>query len=61
MQMVEAFEPVSGQKVPFIVVGRGPGNIAQCWVDPTPAKKVLPGVQRGHSTICALMPGAGNK
>jgi len=41
LQMVEAFERVSGQQVPFEIVGRRPGDIAQCWADTTLAKQVL--------------------
>ena len=41
IQMIEAFERVSGQKVPFETVGRRPGDIAQCWADPSFAKQVL--------------------
>ena len=41
IQMIEAFESITGQKVPFEIVGRRPGDIAQCWADPTLAKQVL--------------------
>ena len=41
IQMVEAFKRVSCQHVPYEVVGRRPGDVAECWADPTLARKVL--------------------
>ena len=41
IQMVKAFERVSGQQVPYEIVTRRPGDIAQCWADPTLAKQLL--------------------
>ena len=41
IQMIGAFESITGQKVPFEIVGRRPGDIAQCWADPSFAKQVL--------------------
>ncbi|MDH3636567.1 MAG: UDP-glucose 4-epimerase GalE [Gammaproteobacteria bacterium] len=41
IQMIETFERVTGQKVAFEIVGRRPGDIAQCWTDPTLAKQLL--------------------
>ena len=41
LQMIEAFERITGQQVAFEIVGRRPGDIAQCWADPSLAKQVL--------------------
>jgi UDP-glucose 4-epimerase len=54
IQMIEAFERVSGQQVPFEIVGRRPGDIAQCWADPTLAKQLLDwGAERSLDVMCA--------
>ena len=54
IQMIEAFECVSGQKVPFEIVGRRPGDIAECWADPTLAKQVLDwSASRSLDDMCA--------
>jgi UDP-glucose 4-epimerase len=37
LEMVRAFEQVSGQSVPYQIVGRRPGDIAECWSDPAKA------------------------
>ena len=39
--MVRAFEKASGKPVPYRVVGRRAGDIAQCWADPGQARDVL--------------------
>lgn len=41
LQMVKAFEQASGQPVPYQVVARRAGDIAQCYADPTYAKEIL--------------------
>lgn len=41
IQMVEAFERVSGRQVPYEIVGRRAGDIAQCWADPSLAEQLL--------------------
>jgi len=41
LQMIESFESVTGQKVPFEIVGRRAGDIAQCWADPSLARELL--------------------
>ena len=41
LQMIEAFEQASGRKVPYQIVPRRPGDIAECWADPTMASKDL--------------------
>ena len=41
LEMVRAFEQASGRAVPYQVVARRPGDVAQCWADPTQAQQLL--------------------
>ncbi|HUH40437.1 MAG TPA: UDP-glucose 4-epimerase GalE [Castellaniella sp.] len=41
LQMVRAFEQVSGRPVPYVVSPRRAGDIAQCWSDPAKAQREL--------------------
>ncbi|MFY2507116.1 UDP-glucose 4-epimerase GalE [Vibrio pectenicida] len=41
LEMVKAFEKASGKQVPYKIASRRPGDIAECWADPTKAKKEL--------------------
>ncbi len=41
LDMVSAFERASGKKVPYQIVGRRPGDIAQCYADPSLANREL--------------------
>ncbi len=41
LEMVKAFENGSGKAVPYEIVERRPGDIAECWADPSKAKEVL--------------------
>lgn len=41
LEMVHAFELASGQTIHYQVVARRPGDIAQCWADPTLAQREL--------------------
>ena len=41
LDIVHAFEKVNGVKVPYKIVDRRPGDIAECWADPKKAKKDL--------------------
>jgi len=41
LEMVQAFEKASGQKIPYEIVGRRAGDIDQCYADTTLAEKVL--------------------
>ncbi|MFZ3588992.1 UDP-glucose 4-epimerase GalE [Bacillus sp. DJP31] len=41
LEMVHAFEEASGKKVPYSLVDRRPGDIAECFADPTKAKAEL--------------------
>lgn len=41
LQMVRAFEKITGRALPFRIVARRPGDIAQCWADPSKARSEL--------------------
>ncbi len=41
LEAVRAFEVASAREVPFRVVGRRPGDIAECWADPAHAAALL--------------------
>jgi UDP-glucose 4-epimerase len=41
LDVVSAFEKVSGRKVPFRIVDRRPGDVAACYADPSLARKLL--------------------
>ena len=41
LDMVNTFEKVNGVKVPYKIVGRRPGDIAECYADPTKAYNEL--------------------
>ena len=54
LEMVRAFERASGRKVPYEVVARRPGDVAECYADPSLAQREL-GWQasRGVDAMCA--------
>ena len=41
LELVRAFEQVSGVKIPYVVEERRPGDIAMCYSDPGKAKREL--------------------
>ncbi len=41
LDLVKAFEEANGIKVPYQIVARRPGDIAECYADPTKAKQEL--------------------
>ena len=40
-EMIKAFEKASGKKLPYKIVGRRAGDLAEMWADPSKAKKEL--------------------
>lgn len=54
LEMVTAFEQASGRPVPYRIAPRRPGDIAQCYADPSLARRLL-GWQAGRdiNTMCA--------
>ena len=54
LQMIRAFEKASGRKVPYELVARRPGDIAECWADPARAQALLGWrASRDIDTMCA--------
>ncbi len=41
LEMVKAFEAASGRKVPYRIAPRRPGDVANCYADPTRAAELL--------------------
>ncbi|MBG9827382.1 UDP-glucose 4-epimerase GalE [Bacillus wiedmannii] len=41
LEMIKAFEEVSGKKIPYKVIGRRPGDVAVCFADVSKAKREL--------------------
>lgn len=53
LQVVKAFEKASGRKVNYKIVPRRPGDIAECWADPSKAREELGWVaERGIEKMC---------
>ena len=53
LQIVKAFEKASGRKVPYVIKARRPGDIAECWADPSFALKELGWkAKRGIEKMC---------
>ncbi|KPB02234.1 UDP-galactose-4-epimerase, partial [Ahrensia marina] len=41
LEMVSAFESASGQKVPYEITARRPGDIASCYADASKAEALI--------------------
>ncbi|WJQ00215.1 UDP-glucose 4-epimerase GalE [Geobacillus stearothermophilus] len=53
LELISAFEKVTGIKIPYKIVGRRPGDVAICYADPTKAKEELGWVAtRGIEEMC---------
>jgi UDP-glucose 4-epimerase len=54
LEMVHAFERASGRSIPYRIAERRPGDIAQCYADPTLAARLLGWkAERGIEAMCA--------
>jgi UDP-glucose 4-epimerase len=54
LEMIHAFEAASGREIPYQFVPRRPGDIAECYTDPSFAKRVLDWEARlGVEAMCA--------
>jgi len=54
LELVRAFEQASGRPVPYEVVARRPGDVAELWADPARAKQVLGwSASRDLEAMCA--------
>jgi UDP-glucose 4-epimerase len=53
LEVVRAFEAVTGKHIPYRIVDRRPGDIAQCYADPSRAERELGWkAQRGIAEMC---------
>ena len=53
LEMIKAFEKVSGRPVPYAIVERRPGDVAACYADPSLAEKLLGWrASRGIDEMC---------
>nr|WP_236599360.1 UDP-glucose 4-epimerase GalE [Ramlibacter monticola] len=54
LQVVRAFEQASGRKIPYEIVARRPGDVAQCYADPSLARRLLGWeARKGIDEMCA--------
>ncbi|MCK4717017.1 MAG: UDP-glucose 4-epimerase GalE [Candidatus Marinimicrobia bacterium] len=54
LEMISAFEKASGRKIPYRIIDRRPGDIAECYADPSKAEKDLGWrTERGIENMCA--------
>jgi UDP-glucose 4-epimerase len=53
LEMIKAMEKASGKTIPYEIVDRRPGDIAECYADPAYAEKILGWkAQRGIDKMC---------
>jgi UDP-glucose 4-epimerase len=54
LEVIRAFVAASGRQVPYRIVARRPGDIAQCYADPTYARQALGWqAERGIDQMCS--------
>jgi UDP-glucose 4-epimerase len=53
IEVVKAFEKASGRPVPYEIVARRPGDVAQCYAEPALAEGAGLARQRGIDEMCA--------
>lgn len=54
MEMIHAFEKASSKDIPYTIVNRRPGDIAECYADPSKAKEDLEwSAQKTLDDMCA--------
>ena len=54
LEVVRAFEKASGRPVPYRIVSRRPGDVAECWADPGKAERILGWrARKGIDEMCA--------
>lgn len=57
LEVVKAFEKVSGQEVPYVIAARRAGDVAVCYADPAKANRELGWQANYESRKCVLIPG----
>ncbi len=54
LDIVKAFSEACGKEIPYVIDPRRPGDIAECYADPTRAKELLGWVaEKGLAEMCA--------
>jgi UDP-glucose 4-epimerase len=54
LDIVKAYESASGRRIPYQIVARRPGDVAQCYADPANARRELDWTaSRGLQEMCA--------
>ena len=54
LDVIHAFEKACGKEIPYVIDPRRPGDIAECWCDPSKAKRELGWeAQYGIEEMCA--------
>ena len=54
LDVIHAFEKACGKTIPYVIEARRPGDIAECWCDPSKAKRELGWeAQYGIEEMCA--------
>ena len=54
LEMIRSFEKASGRKIPYRIGARRPGDIAQCYADPSRARQTLGWhAERDVDAMCA--------
>lgn len=41
LEVIEAYQAASGQRIPFVLAPRRPGDVPECWADPARAIRLL--------------------
>ena len=54
LQVIDAYSKAGGKQLPYVLDPRRPGDIAECWADPTKAREELGWVaEYGIEEMCA--------
>jgi len=54
LEMIKAFADVTGRKINYRIVARRPGDVAECYADPSLAFRLMGWrAQRGVEAMCA--------
>ena len=54
LQVIDAYSKAGGKQLPYVIDPRRPGDIAECWADPTKAREELGWVaEYGIEEMCA--------
>ena len=59
LDVIHAFSKACGKEIPYVIDPRRPGDIAECWCDPSKAKRELAGRPSTALRRCAPTAGTG--